>query len=137
MDEFNYHSTYSSGWKKITPEKQENEKALPADIHQLLSNKATNCQAAKLEIKSTAAAKPVEIKDRNETSFDKKEPDVIQEVSKNLKQTQNEIISKLNELQNDLLSVKQLLNTLQENYNKIREEEQKKAQTSKLSKFFK
>lgn len=134
MDEINFHTTYASGWRRVSHEKPDKE--ITCDVPM-----STNIYADKLK-QPTICDTNAKLFNKTETlngdilSLENKTCEVIAE-AKNLKQTQLDIMNKLNDLQNEMLSLKQLLNTVQENSSNLRQELHQKNQSGKFSKFFK
>jgi lantibiotic modifying enzyme len=121
MEEFNYNSTYSSGWRQIKREETENEqqRALshPNKEHgaPIRSNKPLSEEPSSKQKKVIESTAPIPIFEEN----------------------QKEIISKINQLQTEMASMKQLLHSIQENSQMIGPPSQRKAPGSKFSRLFK
>ncbi|NLP00222.1 MAG: hypothetical protein GX386_08025 [Clostridiaceae bacterium] len=120
MDEFNYNSSYSSGWKHIKREENEKEQQIVYGIHQKNTGVLTNISK---QIADNTL--PMNIKATENTS------------SFSFEENQKEIIDKINQLQAEITTMKQLLSDIQTNTEIIKVPNHKNATGSKLSRLFK
>lgn len=132
MEEFKYHSTFSSGWKRISQEKSESDEKKMEELLQSLSLDSTKKPVQAYDTKVSLPAHTPVTKASEKMVSDTNVQEMIHEATTNIKQTQSDIMTKLGELQNDLALLKQLLNTPS-----IQQQKQKKTTTNKLSRFFK
>lgn len=110
MDDFNFNTTYSSGWKRIKREDDpipmvHTVKQIPANTLPFSSKKAV--------LNTSTSPTP---------TFEEK---------------QKEIIDKINNLQNEMDILKQLLDNIRDNTEMLKALDRKNVSGSKLSRFFK
>jgi hypothetical protein len=147
MDDFNYHSTYSSGWRRISKEKSETEDRQREDILKGLSMELHKKPVVAYELKSNKTGQTSAAKAPEQENKESNIHEIIHEATKPIKQTQTDIMTRLGELQKEMTRLgelqkemtllKQLLDTMNEKTAWIQQQEQKKATGSKLSRFFK
>jgi len=137
MDDFNYHSTYSSGWRRISKEKSETEDRQREDILKGLSMELHKKPVVAYELKSNKTGQTSAAKAPEQENKESNIHEIIHEATKPIKQTQTDIMTRLGELQKEMTLLKQLLDTMNEKTAWIQQQEQKKATGSKLSRFFK
>lgn len=137
MDEFNYHSTYSSGWRRISKEKSETEDRRVEELLKSISVDPQRKPVVAYDLKSHISPQTHTLKTQEKTTSEPNIHEIIHEATKPIKQAQSDIMTRLSELQNDLVVLKQLLGSINEKSSRIQQEEQKKTTGSKLSRFFK
>lgn len=140
MDEFNYNSTYSSGWRRIVREQADRQDRESSSI--LDSNKSDTLKQPIINSSNDkktdgiAFSKQSDNITKEETSYRR----ILEDSSKiklEFEKYQSEIVGKLTQIQIDILSVKQLLDDLKESNLLQQKNNQKKTFGSKLSNFFK
>ncbi|HHU90663.1 MAG TPA: hypothetical protein GXZ22_06360 [Clostridiaceae bacterium] len=121
MDEFYCNSNYSSGWRRIKREDAEKEQQKPFDILQQDPGALTYISKQVLD---------------NTTSMNKRAVGNTSSML-TLEEKQKEIIDKINQLQVEMTTMKELLSNIQSNTEMIKGPGHKNTTGSKLSRFFK
>jgi len=121
MDEFNYSSTYSSGWRQIKREETENEQQ----------------KAVSLPQKELGA--PIRFsKQLSEDASPNQKKAAGNTISMPvLEENQKEIMDKINQLQAEMASMKQILHSIKTNTELMGLQNHRKAPGGKLPKLFK
>jgi hypothetical protein len=121
MDELNYISSFSSGWKRINRESSDKEQQMAHDflqgdagVHEPMSRQISD-NTLSMTKKAAASSNTM-------LSFE---------------ESQKEIIDKINQLQVELSSMRQLLSDMQTNIEMKKLPNHKQATESKFSRFFK
>ncbi|MGI6124314.1 MAG: hypothetical protein ACOYIG_09030 [Acetivibrionales bacterium] len=121
MDEFNYNSSYSSGWKRI--KREEIEKEQPKAFDLLQNNPGVLTHVSRQILDNTLA-------------INKNAPGNTSSLL-SFEENQKEILDKINQLQAEITTMKQLLSDIQTNAETIKTPNHKNVTGSKLSRFFK
>lgn len=121
MDEFNYNSSYSSGWNRI--KREETEKEQQRAFEMLQNNPGVLTHENKKILGNTS-------------SMNKKVTGNTSSIL-TFEENQREILDKINQLQAEITTMKQLLSDIQTNAEMIKAPNHKNATGSKLSRFFK
>ncbi|NMA67494.1 MAG: hypothetical protein GX957_14890 [Clostridiaceae bacterium] len=120
MDEFNLSPTYSSGWKRLYREENDGEIRKEYELKEPVGTFGNN--------KSIY---------NNKIAINKRNQGVTPEYASLFEENQKEIMNKIVQLQDEIISMKELLNNIQSNTEIIKEIPHKNTVGSKLSKFFK
>lgn len=121
MDDFNFNSSYSSGWKRIKREETDKEQQKVFDVLQ-----RSHCTLPQINKQAF----------ENMTAISKKAAIAPSSVPVS-EERHKEIIDKINQLQNEIATMKQILNNIQTNTEMIKAPGRKNPSGNKLSRFFK
>lgn len=121
MDNFNFNSTYSSGWKRIKREETDKEQQKVFDIFQ----------------RSYGTLPQINIQAVDNTTAISKKAVIAPSSMPVSEERHKEIIDKINQLQNEITTLKQILSNIQTHTEMIKAPGGKNPSGNKLSRFFK